>query len=528
VNPALETAKASPTTRFSAEERAYFIARLFLILALAVLYAAGAMDGKSVLDHQLYIAAVALLTVDSVILLTMLLSHLGIAPDRAYLLIAVPDLVAFAMMTYLGKPEDSFYPVIVMAPILYALVASKRDALLVGFGAAFAYIVGIWFIGPMTLGVGMLYGAKALAVPVVTFVVAIAVEKQRTREAVAEAAAAESIKLNEQLRKRIKELQAVSDITEMVHSSLDFDSVGAQVLDIVAKAIGVDTCSVFVIDKENSETLFSASRGTSKPITRPEELAPFGEAAEAHLTCVPVFDHGQTMVLFCTVAESMESLTDDERMVLGAVASELVVAVENSRLYKLTSRLAITDELTSLANYRHLQQRLDDEIARATRYNKHLSLLMLDADDFKAFNDSEGHVAGDGALADLGEVVRKVVREVDLVARYGGEEFSVVLPETDVAGAFIVAEKIREAVELHRFRNAEGVRDRQLTVSAGLATFPTHSKDKDSLLREADDALYHAKNGGKNRVRAPQRAKPGAGSPPAVDPDATPDEWTGA
>ena len=90
---------------------------------------------------------------------------------------------------------------------------------------------------------------------------------------------------------------------------------------------------------------------------------------------------------------------------LGAVASELVVAVENSRLYKLTSRLAVTDELTGLRNYRHLQQRLDEEVARATRYGKHLSLLMLDADDFKAFNDTHGHVAGDVALAELGAVI---------------------------------------------------------------------------------------------------------------------------
>ena len=433
-------------------------------------------------------------------------------------------------MSFIGRPDDSFYPVIVIVPILYALLVSKRNSLITGFAIAAGYIVGVWFVAPQTVAVWILFGAKALAVPLVTFIIATAVEKQRAREKVVGSAASETDRLNALLRKRIQELQAVSDITEMVHSSLDFDSVGTQVLDIVAAAIGVDTCSVFVIDKEHSETLFSASRGTATPMSNPEDLQPLSESVEAHLTCVPVFDHGQTMVLFCTVPEALERLSDDERMVLGAVASELVVAVENSRLYKLTSRLAVTDELTGLANYRHLQQRLDEEIARANRYNKHLSLLMLDADDFKAFNDAEGHVAGDGALADLGKVLRSVVREVDLVARYGGEEFSVVLPETDVAGAFIVAEKIREAVEMHRFSNAEGGRDRQLTVSSGLATFPTHAKDKDSLLREADDALYHAKNGGKNRVRAPHRAKTvSIVSPPAEQPDgAAPDEWTGA
>jgi len=191
--------------------------------------------------------------------------------------------------------------------------------------------------------------------------------------------------------------------------------------------------------------------------------------------------------------------------VLGAVANELVVAAENSRLYRLTSHLAITDELTGLSNYRQLQRSLDEELVRARRYEKHLAFVMIDADDFKSFNDSEGPLAGDVALADLGQILRSVVREVDLVARYGGEEFAILLPETDVAGAFVAAEKIREAVELYEFADAENRRTRHLTVSLGVATFPTHGLDKESLLREADDALYHAKNGGKNRVRTPER-----------------------
>jgi diguanylate cyclase (GGDEF)-like protein len=113
-----------------------------------------------------------------------------------------------------------------------------------------------------------------------------------------------------------------------------------------------------------------------------------------------------------------------------------------------------------------------------------------------------------------------------VVARYGGEEF-VVLPETDAAGAFVVAEKIREAIELHRFIDSEGNRSCHLTVSIGLATFPTHGHDKDSVLREADDALYHAKNGGKNRVRTPRR-HPIAAKPDAGEASLAPDDSMGA
>jgi diguanylate cyclase (GGDEF)-like protein len=139
---------------------------------------------------------------------------------------------------------------------------------------------------------------------------------------------------------------------------------------------------------------------------------------------------------------------------------------------------------------------------------------MVDVDDFKHFNDTNGHVAGDAALRDLGTVVRSIVREVDVVCRYGGEEFSVVLPETDAAGAFVAAEKLREAVSRHRFSDAEGATGEHLTVSIGLASYPAHAGDKDELLRLADDALYQAKNGGKDRVRSP-RSRPT--SPPGTD-----------
>ncbi len=170
----------------------------------------------------------------------------------------------------------------------------------------------------------------------------------------------------------------------------------------------------------------------------------------------------------------------------------------------MTKRLSITDELTDLFNYRHLQQRLDDEIHRAERYGKRLSFLMLDIDDFKRVNDTHGHRVGDQVLSVVGQVLKATVREVDIVARYGGEEFSVILPETDAPGAFIAAEKVREAVSLHRFRDADDEPIIHVTISIGLASFPSHATDKESLLRAADDALYHAKATGKDRVRAPR------------------------
>jgi diguanylate cyclase (GGDEF)-like protein len=317
--------------------------------------------------------------------------------------------------------------------------------------------------------------------------------------------------LNERLSRRLSELRAVSEITEVIHSTLDFDRVGPLVLEILSKVIDLPSSCLFVIDKDKDETLFSASAGLSAAAARSygEALTFDPEGAvlpvENELfACTTVLDHKRLMVVFCASGDRLERLSTEDRLVLQAVASELVVAVENSQLYKLTTRLSITDELTGLFNYRYLQQRLDDEIERAKRYSRSLSMLMLDADDFKRFNDTYGHIAGDQALAEIGQVLRAAVREIDVVCRYGGEEFSVVLPETDAEGAFVVAEKVREAVASHSFADGDGNRGVHVTVSIGLATFPSSAADREELLRQADDALYQAKHLGRDRVRAPR------------------------
>ena len=187
---------------------------------------------------------------------------------------------------------------------------------------------------------------------------------------------------------------------------------------------------------------------------------------------------------------------------LTSVANELAVAVENSELYKLTRRLAITDELTGLYNYRYLLERAEEEIGRAKRFGRSVSLLMIDADELKVYNDTNGHQAGDVALAELAAAMRGAVRDIDIVCRYGGEEFAILLPETDGEGAFVVAEKVREAVANHAFKNGEGERTEQLTVSIGLSTYPGTADDREALLRRADDALYVVKRSGRNRVSA--------------------------
>jgi diguanylate cyclase (GGDEF)-like protein len=165
-------------------------------------------------------------------------------------------------------------------------------------------------------------------------------------------------------------------------------------------------------------------------------------------------------------------------------------------------REAITDGLTGLFNHRHFYNRLEFEINRATRANSPVSVLILDVDNFKQYNDRYGHPAGDEVLRKCAAAICESVRSMDIAARYGGEEFAVILTETDKNGAIVVAENVRRAIEERRFRDEEGDTTHNVTVSIGVSSYPADTKKMNDLIKLADDALYTAKSEGKNRVCA--------------------------
>jgi diguanylate cyclase (GGDEF)-like protein len=177
------------------------------------------------------------------------------------------------------------------------------------------------------------------------------------------------------------------------------------------------------------------------------------------------------------------------------------------REYEETERSARTDAVTGLANRRVFQEVLDREVRRSRRYRWPLTILMLDLDHFKQVNDAFGHLLGDLVLERAGGVLRHAVREADLACRYGGEEFSVILPETDRLGGFVVAERIRRRVEdAFRDRSVSG-HEVPMTISSGLATYPEDGLHDADLIARADEALYLAKRGGRNRVCIHHREK---------------------
>ena len=178
------------------------------------------------------------------------------------------------------------------------------------------------------------------------------------------------------------------------------------------------------------------------------------------------------------------------------ILAEKALQHRERELQKMNARLqnlARTDALTGLSNRRGLMEALDHELSRTTRFSSPLSLVMLDVDHFKGYNDTFGHPAGDLVLAQLGNLLREQVREVDTAARYGGEEFALLLPQTDLGGALALGERVRYAVECAQWAH------RKVTVSVGVATL-RKGGDVEGLIREADDALYCSKKEGRNRV----------------------------
>jgi diguanylate cyclase (GGDEF)-like protein len=196
------------------------------------------------------------------------------------------------------------------------------------------------------------------------------------------------------------------------------------------------------------------------------------------------------------VARRGRPFTDDDREVLRSLGAEAALALENIELHFQVSRQAVTDELTGLANHGRFQALLNAEIEQVRRYHHPIGLIMLDIDDFKAVNDTYGHQQGDAVLRHVASVLRENSRDADSPARYGGEELALILPHTDLEGAFAIAERIREAVEALRVARTDGGGFLRITASVGVTS--SIVGDKDRLIADADAALYEAKRRGKN------------------------------
>ena len=316
-------------------------------------------------------------------------------------------------------------------------------------------------------------------------------------------------RLDELSQERARLREAIRRIGQTFASNLDRQALLELALKTAIDAVRATGGRVITRSRDESydETIREGSlTGAENAITIAEQVAvETGDGGEGA-------DHGQFAMsvpmgpletarrgaTLMTVVRDGEAFSDEDWELLRSLAAQATLALENVDLHLQVSRQAVTDELTGLANHGRFQELLGAEVEQVRRYRHSVGLIMLDIDNFKSANDTYGHQQGDAVLRHVAWVLADSSREVDYPARYGGEELAVILPHTDLEGAYAIAERIRAAVAALRVRRVDHGGTLQITASLGVAA--SNDGDKDALIAEADAALYRAKRQGKNRT----------------------------
>lgn len=195
---------------------------------------------------------------------------------------------------------------------------------------------------------------------------------------------------------------------------------------------------------------------------------------------------------------ALKGIKEDDYETVNVLGSQFALALRRVELYQELEKIAITDSLTEVNTRRHSLERLAEELNRSQARKIKLSFLMIDVDHFKKYNDQYGHLTGDQILREIGNIIKDNIREIDIAGRYGGEEFCVILPDTDLNGAQLAAERIRHAAEEAIIKVYD--EEVKITLSLGISTYPDHARNVDELIDKADWALYRAKKMGRNKV----------------------------
>ncbi len=208
-----------------------------------------------------------------------------------------------------------------------------------------------------------------------------------------------------------------------------------------------------------------------------------------------------------TLLVDIDSVKEQDEKILKQYLNQFEISYDKALLHKKIKDLAIKDGLTELYNHRYFKERLDLEIQTAKRVQHPLSLIFFDIDHFKKYNDINGHPMGDMLLRGIANILKQTSRTTDIPCRYGGEEFCIILTHTNIEGAMVKAEKLRKLIDETVFPNQEKQPNGNLTISIGVSEVPSHADESSKLISVADDALYQAKTGGRNRVVMAQAPK---------------------
>jgi len=323
-------------------------------------------------------------------------------------------------------------------------------------------------------------------------------------------------------QRRRAQLEAINAIARQTTAVLEVSELLKQVCSLILESFGGDHASVLLF--EDDRLLLRAHQGRLTPLFKvgAEFQADEGLLARAidsrkavverdvrqvpgcrpgfretvSAVCLPLVSFGQVLGALQLESAFCDAFAPQDVSALESVSDICATAIQNARHFERVRQLAYVDGVTGIFNRRYFELRLAEEIARSSRHRLGFSLIMMDIDHFKQLNDEFGHLLGDEVLRQVSGILGQQLRKSDVLSRYGGEEFAIITPETAVESAQAVADKLRRIVESWHFPGVA----RRVTISAGVAEFPTQGATRDELVKSADEALYAAKQSGRNRV----------------------------
>ncbi|MDQ3712427.1 MAG: sensor domain-containing diguanylate cyclase [Acidobacteriota bacterium] len=353
-------------------------------------------------------------------------------------------------------------------------------------------------------------------------------ERQIARFCQSVAAELEILRLREQLSRHSRLERAVEKFNESL-KNIDSEDFWSHITNIIAELMRAERSSLLVYDEKSDTFIVKGATGIKADLIKGAKenlgervaknvlnggkaiivanINEFGLSAapedwlykSSSFISYPIAIDGQKIgVLNVTDKADGEVYNNFDLEILHAIAPQLAVLIDRANLKNKAvefEQLSVTDALTGLLNRRYLEERITEEIKRSNRHSYQLSFMMIDVDNFKSYNDNFGHTEGDKALQIVGICLKDTLRGADVAARYGGEEFSVLLPQTTLAEAARIGERIRKRVESTQFSN------RQVTISIGVASFSLNLNSSKKIISAADKALYKAKNRGRNNVQ---------------------------
>jgi diguanylate cyclase (GGDEF)-like protein len=345
--------------------------------------------------------------------------------------------------------------------------------------------------------------------------------------------AVQNARLYQEAQQNTRELEALQTATTSLVSTLDLQKLLEQILEAVMSAIPTtEAATLHLLDLDSGQFQIRLSRGFIGSEAHIEQLLteqdywhdllekqrpllihqkepcedPSGTNRCAAALVAPLIQENETIGMLSLISSHASSFSESEMRLIVSFASTAATAIQNAQLHSAVQYLAITDPLTGMYNRRGFFEQAQQVMQTIDLYQRPLSIILLDIDYFKLVNDRFGHSAGDTVLQVLAERSRKVLRESDIICRYGGDEFAFLLPESDLAGASMVAERLLESIAGTPIQTNQS--EISITISMGVATRCERCATVEELLKCADLALYRAKEGGRDQIRVWQADEP--------------------